>query len=104
MNKSGHFQYEDNHALPSDLVALGYPGFSYLRLALRGTWLKLFLCHIPAWEISDFSVQSRHAGKLTDGGGLTNGRAFAATFGAWWRQERTNWLLERMECDRMESV
>ncbi len=30
MNKSDHFQFEDNHTLASDLAALGYPGFSYL--------------------------------------------------------------------------
>lgn len=31
MNKSDHFQFEDNHTLASDLAALGYPGFSYLK-------------------------------------------------------------------------
>ena len=30
MNKSDHFQLEDNHTLASDLAALGYPGFSHL--------------------------------------------------------------------------
>ncbi len=43
MNKSDHFQLEDNHTLASDLAALGYPGFSHLTFCRKREPAKVLL-------------------------------------------------------------